>query len=166
MPLTLPFPPAQFLDLTFSPKGKLLVLRDAKAIHVLSAPAWKHQFSFELASRIATHAPIAFSQDESLFVASGLDGLPELFARPMEQTRPWKSSAKLRSPQLRDATCFRFGGPGGTYLLAGTTDGYLQVWNIARLRQLMNPAKLDWDWPEWKPVDLPPVHQVNFIEPQ
>jgi serine/threonine protein kinase/WD40 repeat protein len=168
-------PEKMYLDVAFSPDGRFLALRDAKVIHVLAGPDWTPLFpAIELPALPESPGPIAFNAQTSLLAATDEDGLIVLYNIPPDGTTAWPPITRLIEPRQREITALNFGGPGRCYLLAGTSDGYLQVWNfevigsaLASLKENSTHPAIDWPGPspQW-PVDLRPWEAVHLTSDQ
>jgi WD40 repeat protein len=168
-------PERVYLDVAFSPDGRFLAFRDAQAIHVLAGPDWTPLFpAIELPSLIESPAPIAFNAQTSLLGATDDEGRIVLFGIPGDGISPWPHIARLTRPQQRETTAMSFGGPGDCYLLSGTSDGFLQVWNFAIIRAALKSLQTEAgstaiDWPGPSPVwpdELRPWEAVHLTSDQ
>jgi WD40 repeat protein/Tfp pilus assembly protein PilF len=93
--------------------------------------------------RTTSPSELAFSDDGGMLaVARTMTELLVLDARDLHEL------ARLQSREPMLLTNLRF-SPDGSQLAAGTNSGYIQVWNLRRIRDRLKHMQLDWDLPSF-----------------
>jgi|GEM_PF-868984 len=64
----------------------------------------------------------------------------------LRQADSWNTVGFLTSPQPTAYTALRF-SPGGRWLAAGTSQGAIELWDLAQLRSEIGTLHLPFDWP-------------------
>ncbi|MGI8601949.1 MAG: protein kinase domain-containing protein [Verrucomicrobiales bacterium] len=160
-------PDAPCLALAWAPSGEFLAIRNDKDIAFFKSGSW------ELCGRLTVPGPptgrpvIAWSRDGNLLATTtgaGDAGEVELFD-VAEKTAPIKPGllCTLQAPRLRPICALRFCGDASRFLVAGTTDGHVQTWDLHGLRHQLSQRSLDWadgPLPELQPLAI--VKRVKF----
>ena len=93
-------------------------------------------------------SPLAFSDDGRMLIV--LRSMTEaLLLDPRDFRKLARFPVTRKTMLLSD---LRF-SPDGGFLVAGTTEGYIHVWDLRRIPPRLTDMHLDWDLP---PIDPPP----------
>ena len=146
-------------DVAFSPDGRWLVSSIGGSAYsgaecvFWKVGTWERGPSIPL-ERTTSPSNLAFSDDgRMLVVARTMTELLLLDPRDLHEL------ARLQPPESTIETHLRF-SPDGGFLLAGTTSGFIHVWDLRRIRARLEDLGLDWDLP---PLGPPPG--VSASEP-
>jgi WD40 repeat protein len=117
---------------------------------------WERGPSIPL-ERTTSPSEMAFSDDgRMLVVARSMAELLVLDPRDLHEL----ARLQAREPMILDQTRF---SQDGSFLVVGTTAGYLHVWDLRRIRARLKDMHLDWDLPAFgpSPGDLTAGHPLE-----
>lgn len=125
----------------FSPDGRWLAAVSSEACEIFATGSWirRHRIGMESASGL--NGASAFSSDSSLLAFTKQRRIVKLV-----DPESGVELAQLLAPNVREIESLAFAA-GNDQLLAGTSDGMLQVWDLSRLGNELRPLKLDWREP-------------------
>jgi tetratricopeptide (TPR) repeat protein len=95
--------------------------------------------------RTKSSAELAFSDDGRMLAVP-----PTMSEILLVDPRDLSELARLRSRELMLLSVLRF-SPDGSLLVAGTSAGYIHVWDLRRIRARLKDMHLDWDLPAFGP---------------
>jgi hypothetical protein len=160
----LDLPGAEVMAVAAVLDGRELAIRTRDALLLVGLPDGRELSRLPLPAP-SERAAVTASADGSMFATQNANGELVIVAAGPDR-RLTGPVLRLISNTPRASTVLSFGGSGGTSLVVGTEDGYLQVWHLRLAREGLVKAGLDWT-PALSPAaptaPMDPVTSVRWI---
>lgn len=123
-------------QLGVSPDGRWTLFDKGRTLHLLSLPDGITSSLLQNPVGAAPFETLAlFSPDSSLLLTAGApEGRLQLWRAPMENARGYEVR-QFVTPEKAPVTCAAF-GPQGQYVVSGTKDGIVYIWNVPTRQQV------------------------------
>jgi serine/threonine protein kinase/WD40 repeat protein len=138
------------LGLSFSPEQGLLAVRESTGVRFIETLSGRSVFA-PVAAPTGGATPVVFSPDGRCLAVCGPD-YAILIGAVLPQ---WPSDSSVLQPAFAQPIPLRAPFPSrivsldwnsaGTRIAAGTTDGFVQSWNVSLLREKLRLWNMDWN---------------------
>ncbi|MFN0129966.1 MAG: protein kinase domain-containing protein [Verrucomicrobiales bacterium] len=150
-------------SLAWMPGGKWLVVRSRRSIAFFETDHWTRSGSFDIGAPVSARVVLAVASD-GRFLATQADTREIKLLRWLDASRTCEIAATLRSARLQSLSALRFCGKNDRFLVAGTVEGQLQIWDLVKLRHELARLELDYDETPLPPAGIEcPVRTVEFV---
>jgi hypothetical protein len=150
-------------SLAWMPGGRLLAVRSRESITFFETGTWRPSGNVEIGAPVGARPVMAVASGGRFLATPAETGEIKLL-RWGEGSGGCKLAATLRPAQVQSLSALRFCGKDDRFLVAGTVDGQIQIWDLVRLRHELAPHELDYDETPLPPVELEcPIRTVEFV---
>jgi WD40 repeat protein len=145
-------------------EGGTLIARSRQSVWFFETGTWRQTGVIAVPAPSGGRAVIAISPDGRFLATPTISREIKLF-RILDPSGRCEAAATLQPPRLQSLSALRFCGKDGRFLVAGTVDGELQVWDLVRLRHELDPLGLDFDSMPLPPAEpAHPIRKVDFTD--
>jgi serine/threonine protein kinase/WD40 repeat protein len=151
-------------SMAWMPDGKRLAVRSKRSITFFETGTWrKIGKPFDIGAPVGPRTVMAVTSDGK-FLATQAESREIKLLRSVGESGTCVVAATLRPARLQSLSALRFCGKGDRFLVAGTFDGQIQIWDLVKLRQELGRQELDYDDMPLPPVAIEcPIRTVEFV---